>query len=370
MAIAPSFQDLLDQGIAEAQARRPTLLFNDGDISEAQMHGAAAMADAVIRFSAQSFRDTFIDGASGDALGALIEDHLNLPRNPATFAQATVALSRTSSGAGGTIPSGTVVATGFTADGETVEFATDADVIVPAADNGPFNVSATAVVAGVSGNVAVGAIDRVVDQPAFDPTFSVTNAAVAAGGNEIETDEAYRTRARTFYLTLRRGTLSALEFGAKQVSSVAAATATEDPVTGIVTVHVADSSGNSNLLMINDVIEELENWRCAGVLITVTGGTSVLVDIAISVVTARAGFNVAARSADIIAAVNSRFAKLTVGQTLYLDSLIGSVVGVAPDDIFDVRFDSITLTPGGVAEIVDVVPAAAEILRAGTITVS
>src|SRR5688572_28303696 len=129
-APAPSFQDLVDLGKAEAQARRPQLAFYDGDVTEAQLHASAAMSDKSIEVGAKLFLDTFFDGASGDALTALVDDHCNIQRKGATAAQVTVILSRTSSGAGGTIPAGTRFGTTANPDGSQVVFTLDADLAV------------------------------------------------------------------------------------------------------------------------------------------------------------------------------------------------------------------------------------------------
>ena len=60
MPVAPSFQDLLDQGQAEAVARRADLLFAEGDVSLAQLHAGAAMSDANVRHGAQMFAATLL----------------------------------------------------------------------------------------------------------------------------------------------------------------------------------------------------------------------------------------------------------------------------------------------------------------------
>lgn len=369
MPVAPSFQDLLDVGQAEAQARRPDLLYNEGDITVAQNHAAAAMADAVIRLAVQLFKATFIDGAIGDDLTALVDDHLNVQRTPATEAQGSVSFTRTSGGAGGTIPAGTTIATEFDSDGNTVEFVTDSAIIVGAGANGPFAVNCTAVLTGPEGNVAAAEVTRIVDT-LFDTTFSVTNAAVFAGGNDEESDEDLRERARSFYTTLRRGTLAALEYGALQVATVAVATATENLSTGEVTVRVADSDGNSSAQMVSDVTAELENWRCAGTPVTVVGGLQILVDIAITLDNVVDGFDIAEAESDIVDAVEARINRLKPEETMFLDSIIAQVIAVYPDSINDVGFTSITLTPGGAQPIQDVVPSTGYVIRPGTITVS
>ena len=371
MPVAPSFTDLVTQGQAEADARRPDLTFIAGDITLAQLHGAAAMADAVIRYAAQSFKATFIDGATGDELDALVDDHLNIQRVLATPAQATVDFVRPfDAGAepAGTILAGTTVATVFDANGDEVQFTLDANIVWALGELGPKSGSVTATVDGRDSNVVANTITRVIDVPAFDPTFTVDNPAAAGGGNDAETDEELRTRARQFFATLRRGTLAALEFGALLVPAVRVAKAVEDLATGITTVRVTDSDGNSTIQMISDVATELENWRCAGSTVNVVGGSQLLVDMTISL-TVRAGFDVAAQAALLASAVETRILKLKVGETMFLDSIIGALIAVFPDDILDVTFDAITTTPGGAQPIADLAAGTSEVIRAGTITV-
>lgn len=367
MPIAPSFVDLINQGTAEMLARRPDLAVNDGDVTEADLHAAAAMADAVIRFSAQSLKETFIDSAKKDALTLLVQDHLGITRDPATSAQVTLSFARTSGGAGGTIPSGTTVATLYDPSGRQVRFTTDAAITVPSTNNGPFTVVATSTITGRGGNAAAGSITKVVD--ALFDTFTVTNAAVAAGGNDEESDEDLRRRAKAFYSTLRRGTLAALEFGALQVPACRVATASEDLTSGLVTVLVGDSDGNSTAQMIENVEFELENWRAAGVSVTVLGASRQEVEITIALRATRAGFDIAAAAATIEEVVIARGDKQRAGQTLYLDTVIAAVIGTFPDDIFDVEVTSI-IVDGVSTAIVDVPATAGEVSRITSVAVS
>lgn len=364
MAVAPSFQDFYDVILAEFQARRPDLLVAEGDVTDAMISGGGAANDLVLRFAAMAFRETFMDGAMGDALTALVDDRLGIQRNPATAAQGVVAFTRpfdAGSEPAGTILAGTVVATGYDVNGETVEFGTDIDLIFGLGVLGPLSVDVTAGDTGRTGNAIAGSIVRIVDTIPFDSTFTVTNALACAGGNAEESDVDLRRRAKSFWTTLRRGTLGALEQGAREVDSVRVAIATEDLATGIVMVRIADSDGNSTVQMVSDVETELEDWRCGGVPITVLGGTQLTQAVTVAIAQHKDGFDVTARTPDIQDAVGSRMEKLRVGEVLYLDSLIAAIIAVAPDDIWDVN---ITVPSG------DVTPGAGQAIRAGTVTVS
>lgn len=368
MAVAPSFDDIVEVGRAEIQAVRATLAFRDGDYSKAFVHGAGAMADMDIRYHAQGLKETFLDGAEDEVLTALVNDRYNIQRNEATFAQVSLTFERTSGGASGSIPAGTRVRTDFDTQGNAISFETDAVVNVPLADNGPFTVLATAVIAGPSGNVEVEEIEFIQDT-LFDTTFSVTNEEQAAGGNSRESDPDLRTRARDFYRTLRRGTLAALEYGAKLVASVRNARATEDEDTGIVTVTVSDEDGNSTLEMISDVETEEENWRAGGSTLVVVGGTQKLVSIDYEL-ECREGFNVAARADDFTAAVVNRMKRLRAGESFNLDMGTAALIAVAPDDVLKVTELAITVN-GSPADVDDDVTATStQVIRADVITVT
>jgi uncharacterized phage protein gp47/JayE len=359
MPVAPSFDDLIAQFQSEALAQNSELAFNDGDVTEAQAHGAGAMADAAIKFTIQAFKETFLDGAKGDALTALVDDHLNIQRQPETESEAAVTFTRTSGGAGFTLSAGFVVGSEFDAAGNTVLYTLDADVTFGAADNGPHVENVTAQIAGKAGNVGIGKIVRFVD-PKPDATLACTNAAVAAGGNDEESDPELRVRARLFWQTLRRGTLAALEFGALQVATVRTVRATEDTDTGFVTVVVADSDGASTAKMISDAEAELENWRAAGVHVNVLGGTQLLVDVTGTLVV-NDGVDAAALAPLCEDSIAARMRKQRQGEILYLDSIKAAGVNVDPDAI-----DALVLT----LPAANVTPTATQTIRPGTITIS
>ena len=359
MPVAPSFDDLIEQFIAEAQAQRATLRFDDGNVTEAMAHGAGAMADVVLRYAAQGIKETFLDGCKGDVLTARVDDRYNIQRDPTTKATVTLRFQRTSGGAGGTIDAGTTVATGQDADGNEVRFTTDGPLIVGAGVNGPFDIAATCTVDGPSGNVREGTLTRIVDD-VFDVTFTVTNLARAGGGNLEESDPQLKNRARNFWLSLRRGTLAALETGALQVASVRIAKAVEDPVTGVVTLVVSDEDGNSTAQMVSDVETEIENWRAPPGVVNVVGGTPLLVDVA-GTMDVDAGVDRAVLAPLVNAAIAARMKKQRQGELLHLDSIKAAGIAVDPDGI-----NAINLTTPADT----VTPTAFQVIRPGTISVT
>ena len=289
------------------------------------------MADAAIRFNAQAFKETFLDGAEGDALTALVDDRYNIQRNAASEAEVSLTFTRTSGGAGFTYDAGSIVGTEFDEAGNTILFVLDADVVFPNASNGPISGTATAQATGRNGNAAAGTVTRLVDQ-ATDTTMVVTNAATAGGGNDVESDPELRTRARNFWITLRRGTLGALEFGARQVASVRISRAIEDEDTGLVTLVVTDSDGNSTLQMVADVETEIENWRAAGSIVQVVGGQPLVVNVT-GTLTVFDGVDATVLAPLVIDAITARMRKLRQGELLYLDTIKAAGIAVDPDGI-------------------------------------
>jgi len=111
--------------------------------------------------------------------------------------------------------------------------------------------------------------------------------------------------------------------------------------------------------MVAAVVAELENWRAAGIVVNVSGGSLVSQDVTITL-PVRPGVVVAALLANIQAAVVARLAKLRIGETLSRDMIKQAVLNVDPG----ITAVAVTL-PGA-----DVMPGASQVIRAGAVTVS
>lgn len=374
---APSFEDLFNIGKAEAILKRPTLGVRTGDISEMLISGAAAMADRLIGWFAERVAATFLDGAQGDDLTLLAADHWAIVRREATKSVATVTFNRASADATSqTIAIGSTVATAVDSQGNDVRFVTTSAAVWAISENGTKTVNVEAVNAGVSGNLSsANLITRLISSPPAGGTYTITASTLPAGGSEEESDEELRDRVRLYPSTLRRGTIAALEYGAKQTEgvSVAKANAIQDS-SGLVTVYVSDASGNStgdtvavgptvtdDGSMTKKVAIELYDWACAGALVNVTGGAVQTVNIEVEIAV-KLGVDVNQLIADIQASVEARVSKLNIGDTLYLSDIVSAVKAVDPDNIVNVEVAS---------PVVDTVPTTpGHIIRPGTISVS
>lgn len=343
---APTYQDFFNAGRAQAQLDRPDLSYDEGDISEMETAGAAAMADHLAGYTAQRVRETFLDGAAGDALTTLADDRYNIQRNEATLATGVVTLTRVSGTLTGTLPAGTVFATEKDSAGHEIQFVLD-DPLGWGSGTLTQDASVTAKVAGTDGNVAAATVVRVISTGLFD-TFTVTNASRMAGGLQQEDDEALRQRCREFTQTLRRGTLAALEYGAKQVGGVYTASAVE-PGDGTVSLYVADSSGSSSPTMIQQVQVEIEKWRSGGIVVNVYGGALYTIGGGITLsLTTRPGVVSSTIAGDIKKAIVARVNKLKIGESLSATLIKNAVATVDPDGILDVEISNPvgTVNPG------------------------
>lgn len=367
-----SIQDFYSIGLAGAVSKNSKLAVNDGDISDMLIAAGAAMADFCDQERASDHLNTSVDGAEGDKLTELADDHYDIDRQPATAATVTQEFVRPfDAGAepAGTLSAGFEVSTPVDRVGGEVRFVLDSDLVWALGELGPKTVQATAIVAGPDGNVdEVGRVSRMIDT-AFDASFSTASTTVAAGGNLEESDEELRIRIRNHPKSFSRATKSALETGAKEVPEVRVASATEDTTNGNVTMSVSDNDGNSNAQMINDTILELENWRAFGIPIAVTGGLRVLVDMTIQL-KLKDGAALTGLQTPVIDAISGEINKLIQGGFLYDTLWITAAKNIAPEIIDDVTITALSV--GGVVQpLTDyLLTASNELLRAGTITVT
>lgn len=247
--------------------------------SDVNLIGAAgsAMAEEVTRQLGRSTRALTLAGSQGDEVDRWVFDRYGekVPRKSAAAARVTVTLARPTGAFGGftygalsrvTTPGG-------------IQFETQSDAVFTGSSVAPVSVVAKAVNAGTAGNVAANQVTRFVTTPA-DPTTTITNVEPAAGGDATETDALYKARAQAYLLSLAKGTLPALEFGAKTVPGIRQAAAIEEldnlgVLTGRTYLYIADANGQANTALIAEVVAALRTYRTAGLPVIVVGGTPV-----------------------------------------------------------------------------------------------
>ena len=362
MADAPSFQDLFDAGRREILVQ-PTRITNDVvdiDGSDANIIVAvsAAMADEVAAYALGLYQGSNLGTAREERLDRWLNDRYQLPRRDAVPAVVQLRLAREGT-VGFTIEAGSIFSTEAG-----VNFATIDDVVFNASNPGPLFVTARAQSSGEVGNVAAGTIVNV--QDSFDDeTLTVTNTEPAAGGEETEDDDTYRARGRSFFLSARRGTKTAIETGAETVVREADAQEFLDPDTGLpifrVQLQIADAEGQANAALAELVLQALDEFRGFGVPVSVLASQRQEVPVVLQGLQFRAGFSTTtvlnnARNA-IIAEVNL----LGPGETLLRGSIFAALKTV--DGL--IVPSTALVEPAG-----DVVPATGRTLRTSAELVS
>lgn len=267
-------------------------------------NGIAAAAAEVSYQVSERDRAAYLDTATAEALSRWVNDRYGITRKGATAAVVEVSLVRLGSASNLTVPAGTTIRT---AAG--VKFRTDVALSFVTGGDTSQVVQLTSTAAGRSQNVLAGALIQF-EGGAPETGMTIVQAEAAAGGNDRETDEQLKARARSFFINARRAIVSAIVQGALDVPQVREAAAWEDldpqgNPAGSVSLIIADESGASNSTLTAAVVANLLEWRPAGVPVTVTGATVVYADIAATATWAQ-GAGTAANKAILVQAIVAR----------------------------------------------------------------
>lgn len=359
MADLPTRQELFSvarRSVVNATDRRrinPATIDVAGSDLNLLFGAGSEMGEEIVAKYAKCVKGLFVETAVGDQLDRLAFDRFGLTRKSASPASVRLNFVRPTPSVStpGTYPSGSRIQT---PDGTI--FALNTDLVVGGFDTNLF-ADATALEAGLNSNVAANTLIQFAD-PIFDDTFSVTNLQGAAGGAEGETDVEFRARIRDFFPSIRRGTLGALEFGARTVPGVAVATALElvdesAVPAGFVRLTVADTNGGFSETLLQQVRDVLLEFRALGVPVFVQGGVVVAqaVEWDIGV---RTGFPTAQVQEEVRQVTVAATQFLAPGETLELSTLIAAAKTV-PGAV--IRDDSL------VNPTADVVPLNTQLIR-------
>lgn len=310
----------------------------------------------VVKQLIQKINALLLDGSNGDDLDRFAFDRYQLTREGAVAALGSVRFFRTDASPGaGSIASGTklVSLTG-------IEYLTTTQATFGATDTSA-TANVRAVLAGKATQVGRNTIRRV-DRPdlLFDPAMQVNNDAATAGGEDTEEDDVFRERVRDFFNTARRGTLGAIEFGARAVAGIESAQAVEiltptNLPARVVELFIADGSGVSNTVLGAQVTANLAEFRCAG--IRVITNTSIPQIVAVTLQLAFvAGVDTAALTEEIRASIVSFINSIGVNATLFRADLFTVLRRFVSDGL--IQNESMLVAPTG-----DLVPTPGQTLR-------
>lgn len=350
MADFPSRLDLFALGrdyvLSRATRINPAQVDVAGSDVNIIVASASAMSFELVYQLAQRINALLLDGALGDDLDRYALDRYQLSRKAASTALGTVTFYRASGAlfGAGTVPVDTRLGTLTGVEYITTSPATF-DVTTLTAD-----ADVRAVTAGKDSQVGANAIRRINSPtPLFDTTLQVNNFAPAAGGEDAEDDDTFRERVRDFFNTARRGTLAAIEFGAKTVPGVVSARAVESlnndaQPARIVSLYVADSSGIASTALTAAVRTALNEYRAGGITVVVNASVPQIVSVGLKL-TFRAGVDTVTLTSLVRAAV-VEFANSLAVNTPLLRAQLFTVLQRYADDGLIPSEDSIS-TPTG-----------------------
>lgn len=269
--------------VTRAQRINPREVDVEGSDINLYIGAASFMANAVARQNIERINALLLDGANGDDLDRYAFDRYQLTRKGAAAAVGTVQFNRTSNSVGaGSIPIGTKL---VSLAGIEYITTTTANFTAAGPDSLASEANVRAAQAGKDFQVGANNIRRF-DKPnlLFDPSITVNNVEVTAGGEPAETNDVFRERVRDFWVASRRGTVAAIEFGARLVPGVESANAIEflneegNP-DRFVELFIADSSGVASLALATAVDQQLIEYRPAGIYVAVNVSRPQIVDI-------------------------------------------------------------------------------------------
>lgn len=269
----------------------PAAVDKTGSTLNILVNGAAALAEELDARSAARFAEQIVAGARGEGLDRLILERSKgrLPRKTASAATIDLQLYRTSAAAGeGQVDAGTeILAGGLT-------WTLDTSVIFSKLTLKGGLVTATCTTLGDAGNGVRADIYGFKNPGSiFDPTLVVEAQASAepaagiasAGGDEVESDEAYRDRYALWDAGLDRSLLF-LAAGVLGVDGVAVADAVEDLdgdgiVTGGVTIYFGDRYGRANTALVRRVAAAMSKFRLLGQTVRAVGTSPIFLEVSL-----------------------------------------------------------------------------------------
>lgn len=359
MADLPTRGDLFNLGrdfIQRSSKVDPRQVDVEGSDVNLMVGSTSVMANQVITQLGYRVNALTLDGAEDEDLDRYALDRYGIVRKGASPALGSVKFFRANALAGGgTIDIGTKIVTLTN-----IEYITTST-----ASFGGSDLSSTANVralqAGKISQVDVGTITKISDPNAlFDATMQVTNDAGTAGGEDAESNDIFRERIRNFWITARRGILSAIEQGALTVPGVVTAQAIEETTTGsmparVVTLYIADSSGVSNEALALQVKTALNDYRAGGIAVVIATSLPLIVNITLSL-SFQAGVDTVTLSDNVRAALVEFTNSIPVNGTLYKSQLYSVIQRFTEDGVIP-RESSITSPTG------DLVPAVGQTIR-------
>jgi uncharacterized phage protein gp47/JayE len=263
--------------------------------------------------AAQIVSDFFVNSAAGTALDRRGEGNEGSPRKDAVGSVGSMTVTRPAGGGAITIPAGTLTfGTVPDANGARQTFVTTADLTMGAGVTSA-DVDAESTTLGLAANITAGTLLQITSSTSL--VTGATAAATFTGGDEAESNEAYRIRLRLLAQSKAKANGDGLLAAVLGVSGAAFARvveqATQNPP---VLIYVGNSSGLLPGDLATDVSDAVDAVRAWGIPPTYSAPSVVTVSYTLQLVwdTARA-IDMPAVTALIEADLDAYVASLNLG---------------------------------------------------------
>lgn len=252
-----------------------------------------------------------------------------------------------------TIPAGTQVSTGSGTTSAEVFFITTAQASI-APGTTMAVVPIAAVIAGSSGNVSANAINTIPTAITGISGLTVTNETAIINGEDRETETERRIRFIEYVSTLSRGTIKAVEYGAKTAviydESGAPVETVQDAIiyepfmhdvtkpVGVFECYIYNGSGDTSdeikTLVENTIngYNDADNnpvpgWKAAGVICNVIKATETTINVTASI-TILAGYSATDTETTAINVADAYIAGLGIGKQFIYNELVERLMGI------------------------------------------
>ena len=313
-----------------------------------------------------------------EAIPTAIYTSFVFDRLAAVPASGIVRVTITSSGAALVIAAGTEFSIATSAQ----KYVSQSDATIPSGDTFA-DVFVSSTNAGTSGNLLAGTEFTLSPSPAG--FLSAANSASFLSGADLESDEQRKARFVEYIQTLNRGTVAALQFGAKQARLLGAEGVITEQVRSSVVIEPWLTNASAPVALVELYIHNgvngasgqliaetakiidgyvdtngarIPGWKAAGVKVNVYAAALVTINLT-AAATIAAGYDASATIASVSAAIANYIAQLPIAGPVLRAEMIAAAMEVPGVDNF------VITTPAG-----DVTIGATSKASVGTFTIT
>jgi uncharacterized phage protein gp47/JayE len=315
----------------------PDIDFSDGEPLKTIIEAIVTEMDYQNWQLKQVYDNAFIDTSYGDDLSNLVK-LLGITRNPAKGAFGKVKFYReTPATLDYLIPAGTIVETLPDAEGVFNSYQTTENVVLLTGQTF-IDANVKAITLGLSSNVTSNKVTTINNPPLG--IESVTNIEPIAGGENEESDDDLRNRAKSVLETSGQGTVTAITNKIQEIPGVKY-TKVLDMQRGIGTLDILVLG--DTVPMPSDIMDSITKMamdtKSGGIDILIYEPTYTNVNVDITL-TMKEGYNILDVTEDVNTSINNYFATLGIGDTFVKNQLVKYILDNTIGRVADLNINS------------------------------